>query len=188
MDCETARDAMLECGPAELEGRGDNALAAHLRSCEVCRRRAGILLAELGALDGALAALSAAPCRPAAEPAGRPSGVPSFCALPTDARGARGLAAGVSGNARWQRLWRLAAPVAVAAALAVLVLAWPRGAGPVPGADRPTAAAGSPAAATAASGRPELRVRVPSDARVAVFQTRDPSVAVVWFFPVENGG
>ena len=106
----------------------------------------------------------------------------------------RGLAAGVAGDARWQRLWRLSAPLAAAAAVAALVLAWPRGGGteaeaPGPGAeDRSLTPAEVPATSGAAAHGPELRVRVPADARVAVFQTRDPSVAVVWFFPAQNGG
>lgn len=170
MECEAAREAMLECEPAELEGVGNTALAAHLRSCAACRRRAGVLVAELRDLDRALATLAATQ-------------------TPAPANGARGLAADVSGDARWQRLWRLAAPVAVAAALAVLVLAWPRGSS-TPRSGHPAAVAGSPVGPreAAATRGPELRVRVPPDARVAVFQTRDPSVAVVWFFPAPNGG
>jgi hypothetical protein len=195
---------MLECEPAELEGRGDTALAAHLGTCAACRRRAGILVSELRALDSALAALAAGSVREeAAEVSERRLPAAAGGRIPTDAPGARGLAAGVSGSARWQRMWRLAAPLAAAAAVAALVLAWP-GNGSAPGrrAERPAATAGvstrsrapdvgEPMGTRAAAGAaraPELRVRVPADARVAVFQTRDPSVAVVWFFPTENGG
>ncbi|HKK27794.1 MAG TPA: hypothetical protein VKB18_06910 [Gemmatimonadota bacterium] len=182
MECEAAREAMMECEPAELEGGGDGPLAAHLGTCEACRRRARTLAAELRALDAALEAMSgrSADRTPAAA---REHDVP------------RGMAAGMAGAGRWERGWRLAAPVAVAAAIAVLVLAWPNGrpAGPV---DRgPAAAAGgaepgsgrAPAPGQSAT-RGRLRVRVPDDRRVAVFQTRDPSVAVVWFFPKTNGG
>ncbi len=215
MECEAAREAMLECDPDALEGRGDSALAAHLRACPDCRRRAATLVAELRALDDALAALAGPMAEAGRSREGAEMERPASARAPAErgggargpedgARVPRGLAAGVSGDARWQRLWRLTAPVAVAAALAVLVLAWPRGGGTGSGGGRPGRAARGPVADTggrtapaaglpgpaAARGRagPELRVRVPADARVAVFQTRDPSVAVVWFFPTPKGG
>lgn len=189
MECEAAREAMLECEPSELGGGGDGPLAAHLGTCEACRRRARTLVVELRALDAALEAMS-----------GRSADRTPEAALEHDVP--RGMAAGMSGAGRWERGWRLAAPLAAAAAIAVLVLAWPSGRPPGPGGmtagptDRgPAAAAGgagasSGPAAPAGEGatRGRLRVRVPDDRRVAVFQTRDPSVAVVWFFPKTNGG
>jgi len=201
VECEAAREAMLECEPPELEGRGDGPLAAHLGTCEACRRRAETLLAELRALD---AALGAAAGRTAA--AGVPASLerPAGSAPPAagEAGPRRGLAAGMSGDGRWERGWRLAAPLAAAAAIGVLVLAWPHGrpAGPGgvtagPTGRGPAAAAGGAGANSGRAAAPgegatggRLGVRVPDDRRVAVFQTRDPSVVVVWFFPKTNGG
>jgi len=38
MTCESIRDAMLEAELDELRGRGDSAIAVHLRECLTCRR------------------------------------------------------------------------------------------------------------------------------------------------------
>lgn len=189
MECERARAAMLECEPQELEGIGETDLAAHLRACASCRRRAATLAADLRALGAALEAMAGGRGRaeadiPGVRDAGALAGVGESGGSGGDR--VRGLAAGVAGDARWQRLWRLSAPLAAAAAVAALVLAWPGG-GSAPGRRADRSPAEVPASGGAAHG-PELRVRVPADARVAVFQTRDPSVAVVWFFPAQNGG
>lgn len=192
MECEAARQAMLECEPRELEARGDGPLAAHLEGCEACRRRARTIAAELRALDAALAAVAegraAAERSAGADAAAGTEAAGWRSSARTDAGAPRGLAAGMSGSGPWERAWRLAAPLAAAAAIVGLVLAWPgsRPGGPA-GPGSTAAGPAAPASEAGASGG-RLRVRVPDDRRVAVFQTRDPSVAVVWFFPKTNGG
>jgi hypothetical protein len=178
VECDLAREAMLECEPEELEGLGGSPLAEHIRECDRCRRVGRVLLAELGALDAALDSTAAE----AAEPAGPRAGV--------------------------RRLrWRVLLPLAAAAALALVVTRWPEPRPVGPSAARvasgPSAAAGSARGAEArpatsppgvgepaldAAFEPRLRVSAPPGTRVMVFQTRDPSVAVVWFLSAPNGG
>lgn len=53
--CETALDRMLEAAPAELRGRADTGLAAHIAGCHRCAAVAAAMLDGLGAVDDALA-------------------------------------------------------------------------------------------------------------------------------------
>lgn len=43
MNCESAREAILEAAVADLEARDDNALGRHLRDCGECRRAAQLV-------------------------------------------------------------------------------------------------------------------------------------------------
>lgn len=221
MECEAARRELLECDPTELEGVGDSALAVHLRSCPACRARAAALLADTEALAEALNGLAglrgAGPEGPAAAHAAERFTPERHHGTVPMASPGSAPAAPVSVR---RLLPRVLVPLAAAAALTGLVLAWPGG--PFRGPGRPTADAGSGHAASPTSGReavaarrpsgppagtfasgptaatgfpesdsafePGLRVRVAPGQRVAVFQTRDPAVAVVWFFSAPKGG
>ncbi|HKJ91852.1 MAG TPA: hypothetical protein VJ957_01735 [Longimicrobiales bacterium] len=55
MKCADARTALLTAEPAELDGVGDSALAAHIRSCGRCRATARAILDEQEGLAAALA-------------------------------------------------------------------------------------------------------------------------------------
>ena len=52
MNCDECLDIMLEAEPAALAGRGDGALAEHLRSCLTCRRMAASIVRDTRALAG----------------------------------------------------------------------------------------------------------------------------------------
>ncbi len=58
MNCEMARNQMLEADLSELGGEGDGALAQHLRACAQCRERARRILEQTAALKGALERLA----------------------------------------------------------------------------------------------------------------------------------
>lgn len=148
-DCERARDWMLEAEPTELRGEGSSPLAEHVAGCDGCRRRAEAIIAGMAELDGALAALA------------RP--VPAARVIP------------ISRPSPGRRTVRWAAPLAIAAGVAAVVLARP--AAPVgerPGvtAERIARVLFAPApVAHAAEGR-----------SVAVLRTNDPGVTVVWVY------
>ena len=55
MICIDAREAMLIAGPSELRGEGDTELAAHLGSCDVCRRLAAGLAGDARRLSVSIA-------------------------------------------------------------------------------------------------------------------------------------
>lgn len=57
MTCDEARRLILEAEPAELAGEGGSPLAAHLRMCGACARRAAAVLRGQADLDRALGAL-----------------------------------------------------------------------------------------------------------------------------------
>jgi anti-sigma factor RsiW len=59
MNCAAARDLMLEADRAELEGRSQSELAAHLRDCAACRAATARILDAEQALRHALAGATA---------------------------------------------------------------------------------------------------------------------------------
>ena len=121
MNCETARDRLLEADLTELRGAGDAALAQHLRGCSACRDRARRILDQTEALRATLE--RATPKSEATPPARRNRVSPS-------ARGAR---------------WAVAVPLALAASLAVLWLSRNRtGQTPGPGVTSQVALAAAP--------------------------------------------
>lgn len=97
MNCELARDRLLEADLTELHGEGGSALARHLRGCSACRNRARRILDQTAALRATLE--RATPRTAAAQATWRD-------------RGAR--------RASFRR-WAVAVPLALAASLAVLV-------------------------------------------------------------------
>ncbi len=150
IDCATALKLLLEADPAELEGRADSELSAHVRSCARCMRVGQELLDQQDLLSRELAAL-----RPAV-------GVEDALQLERRERIRR---------RRQRRAWRLAAPLAAAAALAAVFLARGPEAGRMPG-----EVVALPAA------RIEPAVEVSEGQNVMVFETRDRSAKVIWFY------
>lgn len=172
MNCERALDRMLEAEPAELRGEGGTELARHIRGCPRCQRTAGVLVAELSALDAALDAYAE-------------EGDPEVAA---DAALAAIRAGSVPGRARPHRGGRMRATrglaarlgaglgLAAAAALAALLLRGPSG--PTP---PPPSAAGSPDPR-----EPAVAVTPPPGRGAAVLQTRNPDITVVWLYDREE--
>ncbi|NIN72088.1 MAG: hypothetical protein GTO46_09260 [Gemmatimonadetes bacterium] len=149
IECKTALERLLEADPAELRGEGYSELADHLRECERCIAVAGRLLAGQQELAAELGEL------------GPRAGVGAALSK------ARARSRQV---ARRRNAWRVAAPLAAAAAVAaVLLVASPNGQMPgeiVPG----------PAA------RIEPVVEVAVAQNVMVFETQDQSAKVIWFY------
>lgn len=146
-DCEQARSWMLEADLAELRAVGGSPLADHLAGCEECRRRAEAIVAGMAELDHALAELA----RPAAT------------------RRATLL------RLRPARVWRWAAPLALAAGMAAVMLARR----PAPAEEPPGVTAERIARVLFA---PAPVARSVDGRGVAVLETNDPDVTVVWFY------
>ncbi|MDX1624496.1 MAG: hypothetical protein R3199_11015 [Gemmatimonadota bacterium] len=113
MRCDRAREAILIADPAELAGREDPALAAHLEACPRCREETSRVLEAQRELDRALSGL-AARVRPGE----------------AEGREADGTHPGIRRLAR--RAW---IPAAAAAAVAAIVLLAREPAGPPSGID-----------------------------------------------------
>lgn len=145
-DCEHARRWMLEAEPAELRAVGGSPMADHLAGCEECRRRAEAIVAGMEELDHALAELA----RPAA---------PQRTLL----------------RLRPARAWRWAAPLALAAGMAAVMLARR----PAPAEEPPGVTAERIARVLFA---PAPVARSVDGRGVAVLETNDPDVTVVWFY------
>lgn len=146
MNCETARERLLEADLSELRGEGE--LALHLQSCERCRSQAQVILDQYAALRSALQ-----------------QGAPRLD--PTDARWS-----GLRPRQQTWHPWSVVFPVALAASLAVLLVARRYQPGLMPPAPVPTA--GSTGAG--------LDVQGPPGRTVAVFQTDNPNIVVIWSF------
>lgn len=153
MSCAEMRDRMLEAPPEALAGADDSALARHLGACEACRARADRILAATRALADAIDAMGPTP---SADEAVR------------SALGRRARARSRRGPGAW-----IAIPLAAAAAVAGLLLL---DGGPRPGAP------GATSLPDRAAVEPGFRIDVPPDRRVAVFETPDPEIRVVWFY------
>lgn len=209
LTCESALDRMLEAAPAELRGEADTELARHIAGCERCRKVAAAMLAELDAVDSALAEFAAGATEPAAT------------ADP---------AVNVMVRAR---------AAADAAADAALAASRAAGAGDVvsladrrpPAGESPPEAAGSPRSPKAARGfrgrgrtraawiplaaaaalaavlvfrqnpslptdvpapepesvvRPVVSVTTPPDRNAAIMETENPNITIVWLFDREE--
>jgi anti-sigma factor RsiW len=97
INCKAAFDLLLESDPAELAGRGDTELAAHVKQCARCGAVAAKLLEGQEELAGALDAM-----RPR-------TGVDDALSAARTRRQRRS----------WRRnAWRMAAPLAAAAVVA----------------------------------------------------------------------
>ena len=171
MNCEAARERLLE---VDLDALGTE-LERHLQGCDTCQTVAERFraaeqemdhsLGEIGptlgsaeavavALSGRLAELTDAPAVPAQRRFWPPPG----------------------GSRDWKRLARWAPlPLAAAAALSGLLMSGGPGS-PAPSDTRPSAR--RTAIPPAGGG---FEVDVPTNRRVAVFETRDPAITVVWF-------
>jgi anti-sigma factor RsiW len=147
MNCDAARERLLEADLAQLQGEDDGELARHLRSCERCQKQAQVILDQYTALRSALE--RQAPRLNPADPRWRPQVAPA----PT-------------------HRWAVMVPLALAAGLAILVVA--RG--------RQTALKPSAPAPPAASAALGLDVQGPPGRTVAVFQTDNPNIVVIWSF------
>lgn len=146
MNCETARELLLEADLSQLRGHGE--LAQHLHTCNRCRGQAQVILDQYVALGTALQGRA-----PALDP-----GDPRWrTALP---------------RPRAWRRWPVLVPLALAASLAILFVARPRHPGFGPGLP-------VPAVASAGEG---LDVQGPPGRTVAVFQTDNPNIVVIWSF------
>ncbi len=166
MRCSEARRALLEADLYVLRGEGPTPLAIHIRRCPECRARADALLGGEYALGEALAGAVPAPdpdtiIRLARE---EEAALPSRLDVspPSPPRGWRptGLGPGAA-------LWSLAA----AAALSALFFF---------GTDRTPSLPGNQIVL-----EPEprgLNVEVPKNQRVAVLQTGNPDISVLWLF------
>lgn len=167
MPCDAAREQLLVADLDELQGLGDSRLAHHVRRCERCRALAGRILVDQQALNLALTELGRA--RSSRMTSMTPRGV----GRPDDDRGFR---------RRWSL--RAALPIAAAAALAALLLLPPalRRGRVIPPGDTLRDVSVVALDPTAAGDRPSLQVEAPAEGRMAVFETRDPSITVVWFY------
>lgn len=157
--CRGFRSQILEGDPHELRGEGDSRLAAHVRECSGCARAAATVLAELERLDAFLAS----------DPSDAVVDRVLARAGPT-VPGSRGPALAdlhPTGRPRpWPGRWTM---VAAAAAVAALLL--------LPGSPVP------PAPEAPAGGTLRLpTVEAMSGQRVAVLETDNPDITVLWFF------
>ena len=154
MNCTEARDRLLEADLAELESAVETDLSLHLRDCAACRTMAERLAAEERSLA---AVLSSMPPRVDVEEAV-----------------ARAMAAPGSGRRilpfPLRRAWGLVPLAAAAAATAVLVTS---NGGQLPG---------EPMDVVSARQDPVPTVETYSGHSVAVFETQNPDIVVVWTF------
>lgn len=156
--CQEVRRLILEGEPHELRGIGDSPLAAHVRACPRCARVATTVLAETERLDAYLTRdPTEARVDAILDRAGwidpSPSGVADGPASDAAAR-------------RWRPRW---AWLAAAAAVGALLLLPGRSVRPGP--ELPAVAGSRPPTVEAMSGQ-----------RVAVLETENPDITVLWFF------
>lgn len=157
MTCAEAIEALLEAETKTLEGRGDEPLARHMRECPSCAERARTILQGEAALVQALdARLRELDLEQILDRAGT-AGTGQHTLLPPH-------------RLHWSlsRQGRTLLPLAAAAAMAALFLTRePSLPGPVY----------SPPPATTG-----LDVQVPEGRSVAVLETNNPEVTVLWLF------
>lgn len=172
MTHEKALEAMLTAEPAELRGDAATRLSFHIRDCGRCRAVARAILAEQAELDAEIR--TTAPVRSADELAD------AVLARAAERDIEPGEAAAVAVPLRRQRRgsrlrhtgWKVAVPTLLAAVLAALFLL------PRHGEWRPPEGRAVIASAAARRGA----IEAPADGSVAVIQTRDPNIKVVWFY------
>ena len=173
MSCEAVRERLLEASATALAGRGESAVARHVRSCTACHAVARRILDETEWLGADLERLRP---RMSEEEAVRVAFEGQSAAL------GRPAAARRAGSHDADRRWRRWAPVplAAAAAIAALVLtAGPRGQRVEEAGSTTSASAEATVTALSLEG---LSVDIPEQGRVAVFETTNPSITVVWFY------
>lgn len=152
MNCELAFERMLEADPEELGGRGDSELAAHIAQCSRCRAVATEILAGQDSLAAGIRHV---------ETMGDVDAM-----LPAIRRAA-------ARRMKRRMLARFAVPLAVAAALALLVV----------GDREPAALDIDPSVQLGRSRlRAEQTVRLSPNTNAIVFKTSNPKITVVWFY------
>jgi hypothetical protein len=157
MTCDEARALLLEAEPEELKGTGGSPLSLHLSACPRCAAAAARVLEATRELDAHLATAS------------HGSGVDAVLARLADA----GTLGGEGLHGRPQRRWGPAVwgSLALAAAAAGLVFVTRTPAPMHEGTPR-----------TTASAPPLPLVEASNAATVAVIQTDNPDITVLWFF------
>lgn len=158
--CSDIREMLLEATPSELRGGGAGALAGHLRSCDACRRRAELLLRADDEMDAVLGVAEAPDVETILELASRPR-----VAVGWRARAGSGVRRFTSARRGW-------IPLAAAAAVAGLLLV-ARGGGP-------------PALLPVAQAQALPTVEEASTGGVAIIETDNPDITVLWFFEQET--
>jgi hypothetical protein len=160
MKCRDALRALLEAEPLELRGEGESAVAAHVRECPGCRRAAGVLLAGGESLADSLRDL-APPLDVATVLERAQAADEDKAGLPFPGPARRG----------WRGIgWKSALPLAAAATAAFLLIT--RNDGPLPVA---------PVTESSAITMAQV-LEAPEGKNVAVLETQNPAIAVVWFF------
>lgn len=157
MNCESARDKLLEADRGVLEGLGEDPLAQHLRSCPRCGAVGRALLMGEAELEASLS-IEAPPLDLEA------------VLVRAAARGPKGSKPAAAGPTpiRWYlRPWSLV-PLAAAAGAIVLAL------GRAPSLPGPPYFPPAPP--------PGIDVQTPPERDVAVLETRNPDIVVVWLF------
>jgi hypothetical protein len=160
MRCRDALRALLEAEPQELRGEGESAVAAHVRMCPECGMAADALLAGEESLAETL--------RGQAPPLDVKSVLER--ARSADEESVR-LPFPPPSRPRWRSAaWKSVVPLAAAAATAFLLLTRDGGIPPV-------TPVSEPAVITTAQ-----VLEAPEGKNVAVLETQNPAIAVVWFF------
>ena len=160
MLCRDALRELLEAEPQELKGEGGSAVAAHVRECPHCRGTADALMAGEESLAETLRG-QAPPLDVRSVLERARSADEESVALPFSGTGRR----------RWRTAaWKSVVPLAAAAAMTFLLLTRDGGTPPV-------TPVSEPAVITTAQ-----VLEAPEGRNVAVLETQNPAIAVVWFF------
>jgi len=155
--CEGYREALLEAEPDDLRGIGQTEVARHVRTCPACARAGEIILETTASLNAFLDSEVPVPDLDALLRRATASAV-----TPPRQAERPGPVASWRGSRRWVAL-------AAAASIAALLL--------LP--DRP---APLPPVATVATAAPLPTVESAPGQTVAVFETENPDITVLWFF------
>lgn len=161
-DCTNFLGALLEAEVDELRGYADTALSHHVAQCASCAAAAERILDANRALDRALAptpALDVEAVLARARPAAARGGNDRSSRRPEAGHASRPVG----------RRWRAWAGLAAAASVAALILISEREPG-LPGTPDPPLK------------RAQALVEAPADRKVAVIQTDNPDITVLWFF------
>jgi hypothetical protein len=155
--CDRYREALLEAEPDDLRGLGQTEVARHIRACPACARAGGIILDTTASLNAFLASGGHVSDLDTVLRRAATSG--GTTPMPTD-RPESALA--------WRSRRRWVALAAAAAISALLLL--PRRPPPLP------------PVATVANAAPLPSLESAPGQTVAVFETGNPDITVLWFF------
>lgn len=151
-ECARSPEALLDAELEELSGVAETDLGVHVRACARCAATARAILEGNDALDGVLGS------------------VPPIDARALLARARVEVVPGAEKRApRFGRRWRQGAALAAAAAIAVLLVLSER--------DR-----SMPGVEMAPRAEVYSMVEAPADLSVAVIQTDDPDITILWFY------